>query len=556
MKTSLLKLLACSLLASCCFLMRDVPAQDAEASQSATVVASAGATSDNDDDDDTSASTADFVRKHHRHRSGNGDSVVAIGHNASLAQGEHADSVVSVFGSSTSAGEVDDAVVSVFGDTHATGPVGDAAVAVLGNVYVNSKIGGDVVAVLGNVELGPEAEVQGQIVVVGGRLSRDPSAVVHGGVQNIFSADLGGFSWLRHWIDRCLLYGRPLAFGSSLDWAWSLALGFLALYVFLAFLFHDAVDRCVETFESSPGQSFIAALLTILLTPVVFVLLCITVIGIAALPLLVFALFCACIFGKVVILASLGRRCTGTAAASPLARTALAVLVGGLIVLLLYTIPVVGFIVFQLLSLLGLGVVMYSLLIAARAAKAARASVSPATTAEPQRPAPAPAPAPAPEVVAPGVAAGGSAPQSERVFSADTVPPAEVQGMNLLAAPRAGFWIRMGALVLDAIIIAVLLGRLHSTNMELIALAAYGAVMWKLRRSTVGGIVCGLQVVRLDGREIDWPTAIVRALGCFLSVAVAGLGFIWIAIDHEKQSWHDKIAGTVVVRAPKSASLL
>jgi uncharacterized RDD family membrane protein YckC len=143
------------------------------------------------------------------------------------------------------------------------------------------------------------------------------------------------------------------------------------------------------------------------------------------------------------------------------------------------------------------------------------------------------------------------------VSSADnTVPPAEVQGMNLLAAPRAGFWIRMGALVLDAIIIAVLLGRLHSTNMELIVLAAYGAVMWKLRRSTVGGIICGLQVVRLDGREIDWPTAIVRALGCFLSLAVAGLGFIWIAIDHEKQSWHDKIAGTVVVRAPKSASLL
>jgi uncharacterized RDD family membrane protein YckC len=37
---------------------------------------------------------------------------------------------------------------------------------------------------------------------------------------------------------------------------------------------------------------------------------------------------------------------------------------------------------------------------------------------------------------------------------------------------------------------------------------------------------------------------------------VVGLGFIWIAIDDDKQSWHDKIAGTAVVRVPKGVSLL
>jgi uncharacterized RDD family membrane protein YckC len=65
-----------------------------------------------------------------------------------------------------------------------------------------------------------------------------------------------------------------------------------------------------------------------------------------------------------------------------------------------------------------------------------------------------------------------------------------------------------------------------------------------------------LQVVRLDGREIDWATAIVRALGCFLSLAAAGLGFIWIAFDNGKQAWHDKIAGTVVVRTAKGLPLV
>jgi uncharacterized RDD family membrane protein YckC len=92
----------------------------------------------------------------------------------------------------------------------------------------------------------------------------------------------------------------------------------------------------------------------------------------------------------------------------------------------------------------------------------------------------------------------------------------------------------------------------HHPHLELVVLAAYGAVMWKVRGSTVGGIVFDLHVVRMDGRAVDWETAIIRALGCFLSLAVAGLGFIWIAFDGNRQAWHDKIAGTVVVRVAKT----
>ena len=126
-------------------------------------------------------------------------------------------------------------------------------------------------------------------------------------------------------------------------------------------------------------------------------------------------------------------------------------------------------------------------------------------------------------------------------------PPAGSTGIAGASLPRAGFAIRMGALLLDAVLIGILLHQVHEgANLELLILAAYGAVMWKLKASTIRGIICGLKVVRLDGRPIDWPTAIVRALSCFLSLAVVGLGFLWIAIDSEKQSWHDKIAGTVV----------
>jgi len=115
----------------------------------------------------------------------------------------------------------------------------------------------------------------------------------------------------------------------------------------------------------------------------------------------------------------------------------------------------------------------------------------------------------------------------------------------------------MAALLLDALLVGFLMGVLHHVyHLELLVLAVYGAVMWKMRGSTIGGIVFDLRVVRLDGREIDWETAIVRALGCFLSLAVAGLGFFWIAFDDQKQAWHDKIAGTVVVRVAKGAPLV
>jgi uncharacterized RDD family membrane protein YckC len=119
--------------------------------------------------------------------------------------------------------------------------------------------------------------------------------------------------------------------------------------------------------------------------------------------------------------------------------------------------------------------------------------------------------------------------------------------------PRAGFWIRMIALLIDVVLVGACTHLLHSySNAHLVLLAAYGAIMWKLRGSTVGGIVFDLRVIRLDGRDMDWETAIIRALSCFLSLVVAGLGFFWIAFDPANQAWHDKIAGTVVVRVPKS----
>jgi uncharacterized RDD family membrane protein YckC len=486
-------------------------------------------------------------RDHH-----DGNDRVNIGHDSNRLRGETADSVVSIFGSSSSDGEAGD-VVSVFGDTWVTGVVSDSAVAVLGNTYIDGKVDGNAVAVLGDMELGPHAEIGGNVVAVGGSLQRDPAAIVHGDIQNVFSGNFGGVGWLRAWVRHCLLYGRPLAFAPGLGWAWGLAFAFLALYAGLALLFREGLSRCVETLETQPGKTVLTALIATLLTPVLVVLLCVTVIGIAAVPFVVFGLFCAGLFGKAVMLAWLGGRVAGKHGAGPLTHPAVAVLIGGVLVLILYVIPVLGFLVYKLLGFLGLGAVVYTVILAARAHQAAKEG--PRSAAASPGPAPVSRAAPMTDTGPPSGAT--PAPDAQGPAPAAPTPQAQAPPPTITAAlPRAGFWIRMGALLLDALLVGFLLSVLHAHHLELVVLAAYGAVMWKLRGSTIGGIVFDLRVVRLDGREIDWETAIVRALSCFLSLAVAGLGFFWIAFDDHRQAWHDKIAGTVVVRVAKAIPLV
>jgi uncharacterized RDD family membrane protein YckC len=527
------------------------------------------------------------IETRHRHRHDTGNDIVSIGHSSHLQSGEKADSVVSVFGSSTNDGEAMD-VVSVFGNTRVTGPVHDSAVAVLGNVYIDSKVDGDVVAVLGNVTLGPNAEVGGEVVAVLGTMQRDPAAITHGSVERILNFDtgVGGFDGLNTWITHCLFYARPLAFVHGLGWAWTLALGLLAFYACLALLFRSGVEQCVRTLETEPGHTALAGLIGILLTPVLLVLLCVTVIGIAAVPFVVGALFCMSLFGKAVMLAWLGGRVTGRRP-GPASHPAVAILIGGALVLLLYVVPVVGFLVYKLLGFFGFGAVVYTLVLRARARRAfngasppsagargpdlhdtgtaASATVASASMAGAGWTASAsPAAAGAAAI---GAAAAGAAAAPESSAAAGAVPPASAPPPSAphvpvpphitAAMPRAGFWIRMAALSLDVLLVGFVMSLLHPFgNFHILILAIYGAVMWKLRGTTVGGIVCDLHVVRLDGRPVDWETAIVRALGCFLSLFVVFLGFIWIAFDANGQAWHDKIAGTVVVRAKRGAPLL
>jgi uncharacterized RDD family membrane protein YckC len=329
----------------------------------------------------------------------------------------------------------------------------------------------------------------------------------------------------------------------------------------LAVMFRPSVDNCVHTLETQPGQTALAALLGMLLTPVLLVLLCITVIGIAAVPFVIMALFCMSLFGKAVILAWLGGRIIGRRP-GPAGHPALAVLIGGAVVLALYIIPVVGFLVYKLLGFFGFGAVLYTLISGARARRAVnspRAAAMGGAGAVPAGATQTVAGSPG-ATAASAAAAGTAAAGTAAAGAASGAVPAAAGYAAPIAAdlPRAGFWIRMAALLLDVVLVGFAMSLLHNPigDFHIVILAIYGAVMWKLRGTTVGGIVFDLHVVRVDGRPLDWETVVVRALGCFLSLAVVGLGFIWIALDDNHQAWHDKIAGTLVVRAKRNGAPL
>jgi uncharacterized RDD family membrane protein YckC len=578
--------------------------QDSSSRDRAESAERADASDDEDDDADTREEAQDrrsveeyfdwdsdwrhpFGRRHLRHdRHTRSDDLVNFGRDSDLPAGAHADSVVSIFGSVSNEGDAEN-LVAIVGDTKASGHVKDSAVAVLGNVQIDGPVDGDVVAVFGNVDLGPHAQVGGDVTVVGGGVHRDPAAIVRGGVQSV-GGFTSGFDHFRPWVKHCLLYCRPLALEPGIGWAWGLAFIFLALYVFVALLFRDAVSRCADTVEAQPGMALVAALLSILLIPIAVVLLCITVIGVAAIPFVLFGAFCVGLFGKAVMLAWLGRRVVGRS--GRLGHPAIAVIVGGLIVLALYLIPVLGFLVYNVLGLLGFGAVVYTLILAGRVRRATRpatvphagptpggavppgsavppgGTVPPGSTVPPAGTVPpgataspggtVPGPIPAAAAAAGGAAVGGERPAAAAAPGAGS-PGHFIDPALAATLPRAGFWIRMVALLLDLLLVGILMSMLHhSHDLELVVLAIYGALMWKLRGTTVGGLVFHLQVVRVDGRPINWETAIVRALSCFLSMVVVGLGFFWIAFDSGKQGWHDKIAGTAVVRVPRAMPLV
>lgn len=492
---------------------------------------------------------------------------VSFGSDALLAADESSQEVVAIAGNTIVDGKANGEAVAILGDTTVNGSSREA-VAVLGNVTINGHVQGDVVAVMGGVQLGPRAVVEGEVVSIGGGIDRAPGAVVRGGVQEIgfMKGHVPRMDGLRTWLRECLIYGRPLAYDRNLTWAWGIAGVFFGFYLLLALAFGRPVTQCAETLEQRPGFTLLASFLTMLILPILTVLLAITGVGPV---ILFFAGLIGTLFGKAAFITWLGRRVTRPLG---LDLTLLSALIGGVILLLLYTVPYLGFVVWKFSSVVGLGMVVYTVILAMKRDRPAAPAPAPAT-APVAGPAGFTAPPPAAPSIGSAFAADSAATSSASGVTATpeaapSVPPPPAlpppvpsftprSPVQLSTLPRAGFWIRAGAAGIDVILVGVAAGFLDVIgNYFLACLAVYSTAFWAVRGTTVGGAICGLKVVRLDDRPVDWTVAVVRALSAFLSLVVGGLGFIWVAFDAERQSWHDKIAGTTIVRVPKGTPLI
>jgi len=264
------------------------------------------------------------------------------------------------------------------------------------------------------------------------------------------------------------------------------------------------------------------------------------------------ALFFAAVVGKVALIEYLGGGIGRLFGFEMLAKPLVAFLLGIVLITLLYLVPILGFVTYAIVGLWGLGVAMTALFNSMGRERQQRPpSQFPGNPVYPG------APSAMASTVPSGPNSGGFG-ESVPPAAFATPPAVEVPLQSKLSVqltyPRAGFWERMGAAFLDLMLLSIA-AALVGPFVLLVALA-YFAGMWAWKGTTIGGIVLKLQVVRYDGGPLTFPVALVRGLAAAFSALVFLLGFFWIGWDPDKQGWHDKIAGTVVVRLPHAMPLI
>jgi uncharacterized RDD family membrane protein YckC len=423
-----------------------------------------------------------------------------------------------------------------------------------GDLEVDGEVGDAAVAVLGSVIAKPGAKIHGEAVAVGGRVDVAAGASVPRPTQ----VEWPEMRWLRNWFVHCALLLRPLSL--SVGWLWVFVGTVLLFYLLIAVIFPRPVQACAGELTRRPASSFLVGLLTILLVPFVVLLLAVTGVGLIVVPFILAAIFVASLVGKVGFLEWLGFKFGAHFESEPFRKPLVAFLIGAAILIVLYLVPVLGLLTFGVSRIWALGAAIMAVFGGLRREMPAKPAVVPPNSGGgPGVPAMAMSMSPAMSgtdlgrgesisragtTQEPGGQGGFAAPA---VAAAAPVSPPVLP--DTLSYPRAGFWERMAAGFLDTVLLCILSVLVGGMPLGLIVALAYFTGMWAWRGTTIGGIVLGLKVARVDGQPVTFAVALVRALAAGFSAIVLFLGFLWIAWDPEKQGWHDKIAGTVVIHA-------
>ena len=78
----------------------------------------------------------------------------------------------------------------------------------------------------------------------------------------------------------------------------------------------------------------------------------------------------------------------------------------------------------------------------------------------------------------------------------------------------------------------------------------YFAYFWSKNGQSLGMRLTKMKVVRRNGEPLSFLRSGLRGtVGYWISGLLFGLGYLWAAIDANKEAWHDKIFDTWVVQA-------
>jgi uncharacterized RDD family membrane protein YckC len=289
------------------------------------------------------------------------------------------------------------------------------------------------------------------------------------------------------------------------------------------------------------------------------------VIGLAVVPFVLCALLLGAALGKVGFARWIGMTVFHQDDIESRGQSLRSFLIGSAIMGIAYMIPVLGMVTWIMAGIFGLGASTLAFFSAYRREnprppkKSKVPPVEPAATVPPMAPPPDAAPAMA-SVVPPIPPPPPFTPPAEDPSYAAVVPPpdqvAPRADSELVMLPRAAFHERLGAFALDLVLVLILVNLFDFDrdweNKALFIALVYHIGFWTWKGTTLGGIICQLRLVRIDGAMVRFADSLVRGLTGVFSLAVVGLGFLWILRDPDRQAWHDRVAGTYVVKVPRN----
>lgn len=141
--------------------------------------------------------------------------------------------------------------------------------------------------------------------------------------------------------------------------------------------------------------------------------------------------------------------------------------------------------------------------------------------------------------------------------------------MSAIVVP-APLWRRLASALYDGLVLVAICMVVVMADLFLRGVAGvpYSAALLRALLLTVAALFCGyswthggqtlgmrawrLQLRRVDGRPLHWPTALARFAFAWLAWLPLGLGVLWCAIDPRRRAWHDTLSGTEVVLLPKA----